>query len=1018
MFNIRLLVIVTVLIASCAGLGILRLDIDTDVARSLPKNDRVIADGLEIFAHHPIHDQVAVDITVSHGNADILGQCAAYLEEEMKKSGLFESIGNESLGEEIQALALHAARNLPLLFSREELQEIEPLLTPERIRERLAGIHQDLSSLEGIGQAEFISTDPLGLKDLILAKMALLAPTPDSRLYQGRPLSADGRHLLVTAKPLAAGTDTASARSIAALFARVEAALDQRYAPEGREVTLTPVGAFRAALDNERIIRHDVEFALLLATGGIALLLFLSFSRPLMGLLCLVPALAGTAAALLVYSLFHPAISIMVLGFGGAIISITVDHGIAYLLFLDLPRQTRGRDASLEVKAVGFMAVVTTVVAFLILSLSGFPIFTQLGQFTALGIFFSFLFVHTVFPRIFPVMPAGRSRRLSLQSLVNLLYSCGWPGALAALLTACVLAFFARPVFQVNLESMNTVSEKTRAADELFAKVWGNIGDRVFLMKSAPGLDALQQENDRTLERLEEDRARGIVEEAFVPSLLFPGSERAAANLGAWNAFWDRERVSQVRQALRRAGSEFGFTTDAFAPFFAQLAGDERAQSLPIPGDFFELLAISGARDTTGLIQFITVVPGQEYDAEAFLARYGENNRIFDADYFTGRLADNLFSTFATMLVIIAVSVALLLFAVSLNPTLTLLTLLPAGFALVCTLGTLRLLGQPLDIPALMLSIIIFGMGIDYAIFCVRAHQRYRDKNHPLYARVRCSVFLAGTSTLIGFGVLALADHSLLKSIGITSFLGVAYCLLGTFLLLPPLLDLYFTGTGPKQAPLVEDPARGVRRRFRTLEPYPRMFARGKLRFDPMFRDLPGMLKGGGEVRTILDIGCGYAVPACWLLERYPSARIAAMDPDPERVRVARLVLGERGTVSRGWAPELPDLEEGPADLVLLLDMLHYLDTETVGVLFRRCRAALGRGGLLVARFVIEPQGSPSWSWRLEEYRIKAGGGRSWYRRPEEMAGLLEEAGFEMVVNRVAADNPELVWQVARVVEG
>ena len=119
-----------------------------------------------------------------------------------------------------------------------------------------------------------------------------------------------------------------------------------QYATTGREVTLTPVGAYRAALDNERIIRHDVQLALVLATLGIGLLLLFAFPRPLIGLLSLVPALAGTAAAQFVYSLFHPSISIMVLGFGGAIISITVDQGIAYLLFLDCTHETKGREAS------------------------------------------------------------------------------------------------------------------------------------------------------------------------------------------------------------------------------------------------------------------------------------------------------------------------------------------------------------------------------------------------------------------------------------------------------------------------------------------------------------------------------------------------------------------------------------------------------------------------------------------------------------------------------------------------
>ena len=183
-------------------------------------------------------------------------------------------------------------------------------------------------------------------------------------------------------------------------------------------------------------------------------------------------------------------------------------------------------------------------------------------------------------------------------------------------------------------------------------------------------------------------------------------------------------------------------------------------QPQAIPENTTVCLASQKKKTTPSLIQFITVQPGKNYDGAGFLSRYGKDDKIFDASFFTKRLADILFSTFTTMLVIIAGSVVLLTFFFYLNLQLTLLTLLPPFFAYICTLGTLKLIDHPLDIPALMLSVVILGMGVDYSIFCVRAHQRYRDINHPSYVLVRVAVFMAGASTLIGFGVLAVAEHS------------------------------------------------------------------------------------------------------------------------------------------------------------------------------------------------------------------------------------------------------------------
>lgn len=1016
MLNYRLLSIVSLLIICCAVVGNMRLDIDSDVARLLPTSERFIADGLEIFKHHPIHDQVAVDIMLNRDDQDTLVECGVFLEQKMKDSGLFAQVGTAAMGELIPRLAVHVARNLPLLFSKDDLQKIAPLLDADRINERLRKLYEDLGSLEGLGQAEFIGVDPLGLKDQILAKMALLAPTMNTRFYKGSLLSGDGRHLLVTARPHAAGTNTASARSISEFFLQTSQEITKKYDSRGMQVTLTPVGAYRAALDNESMIRHDVQFALIMSTAGIALLLFLSFSRPLIGLMSLVPSFAGTAAALFVYSLFHSSISIMVLGFGGALISITVDYGIAYLIFLDRPHETTGKEAAHEVWVVGIMATVTTVVAFMALSFSGFPIFVELGVFSTMGVLFSFFFVHTVFPKIFPVMPPGKNHVLPLQRFVNILYNTGRPGAIAAGLLALGLIFFAKPQCYVSLSSMNTVSQATELADALFTDVWGKIGDRIFVMNADKTIAAIQQGNDLSLARIEKDVQQETLAAAFVPSMIFPGRERGAQNVAAWHTFWDRNRVEQVKKALASAGVELGFTPDAFASFFSLLEpgeGSAAMQSLDIPKEFYGLLGISENTHESGLIQFITVVPGKNYDPEAFLARYGEDSKIFDSAFFTERLANLLFSTFTSMLVIIAVSVALLLFLVSLSLTLTVLTLLPSVFAYICTLGTMKLIGQPLDIPALMLlSIAILGMGIDYAIFFVRAHQRYRDIFHPSYIRVRSSVFLSSASTMIGFGVLCFADHNLLQSIGVASLLGLTYSLLGSFLLLPPLLDRYFFGKNRAESSINKGLFSRVRSRFRTVEAYPRMFARFKLRLDPMFDDLPRMLAAKKDIKIIMDIGCGYGIPACWCLENFKDARIVAMEPDLERVRIASLALGDQGTVTQGWAPDMPPLPGDSADVVLLLDMLHYVDDETAAAVFHKSFQSLVIGGILVTRFTIRPACRPSWSWRLENIRIKVSGQKGWYRSSAKMAELLKEAGFAVIVNEVTAANPELVWMV------
>ncbi len=1012
LMHYRLLIMVLLVSFGLAAIGLLRIDVDTDVIRSLPADKGIISDALDIFADHPMLERIAVDVQINRDDPDTLVACGKFIEKQLSASGLFVQVGTEEIGDLIPGIALHAAHNLPVLFSARELQQqIAPRLAASAVDQRVTGLFADLSSMDGIGQAGFVGVDPLGLKDLVLAKMAPLAPSLSTRFYKGMLLSADGRHLLVSARPAGAGTDTGSARRIAALLSDVSTQLAQEYAPLGIEVRLTPVGAFRAALDNETIIRRDVRMAILLAMAGIGLLLVFSFPRPFVGLLSLVPALAGTAVALFVYSLFHSSISIIVLGFGGAVISITVDHGIAYLLFLDRPHETRGSDAATEVRAVGLMAVFTTIGAFLALCFSGFPMFVELGQFTALGVLFSFLFVHLVFPRVFPAMPPGSGRVLPLQKLVDRCAGTGWIGAVAASGLALFLLFFASPSFDVGLNTMNTVSRETMAADKLFAEVWGDLGDRVFLMTTGPGIVEIMQTDDQLLPELEKDLHEGVLASAFVSSMLFPGEKTARDNYRAWQQFWTKERVTELKKNLEQAALPLGFSRQAFSQFYTFLTPEFQPAPAGVDPRYFSLLGISEQHGGNGLVRFITLEPGPEYDPAVFYEKYARFGKIFDGSYFSKQLGSLLFTTFTRMLLIIGVSITVMLLLFYLNLRLTLVTLSPVLFAYVCTLGTLHLMGRSLDIPSLMLSIVILGMGIDYSIFFVRAHQRFRDPSHPSYGLVRMAVFMAAASTLIGFGVLAGAEHSLLQSIGITCLLGIGYSLLGAFLLLPPLLAWLFSDQGDCKCGDINE---RIRYRFRLLEAYPRMFARFKLKFDPMFSELPAIVDDPAAVETILDVGCGYGVPAAWCLEYFPKAVVTGLDPDPERVRVASMIIGARGKIVKGGAPELPQAER-PADLILLMDMLHYLDDANLRELFRNCYRAAGPGAALVARYAVKPEGRRSWLWYLEEYRIKLARMTGSYRTPQEMETLLAEAGFTVEVNRVTLENPELFWLKGRV---
>jgi len=995
--------------------------IETDILASLPRHDPVLADAHRVIRHLPVQERLVIDVAISGGDRDALVAGGDLIEAGLRESGLFRQVGMQQMETLFPELASHVVDHLPLLFDGPELEaRIAPLLAPDQVRRALAEDFTLLQGLEGIGQTDLVARDPLGLRNLVLSRMAELMPSKEAQLYRGKILSRDGLHLLVIAELAGSATDSAYTRAIPPLLDALAQKLNGQYRSRGIAFTLTPVGAYRAALDNENAARRDMRTAILLTTLGIAFLLILTFPRPFIGLLALIPSVAGALFALLICLFLFPSLSILSVSFGGAIMAFTVDLGITYLLFLDRPFGMSGRQAAREVQEGEILASLTTIGGFLLLLLSRFRVLAEIGVFAALGAAFAFAFVHWVFPLIFPVMPPALKPHN--RWLGRILDKISLPGGKTKLAAAAlffgVMLFFARPVFLVDINAMNYLSAESVSAEKTLQRVWGDLTSRVYMMTEGRDLRELQVKNDRLAGMIKEDVRRGTVRTAFSSADLFPGEALTRRRAADWQAFWTPQRVSELRRELERVGHETGFAPDAFRAFIASLTAPAPAAA-PIPEKFAGFLGITAKKSS--LVQVSMVTPGEAYEAEAFFARYSAPHlaSLFDAGLFNRRLGEVLVSLFTEIAVITGAGIVLVLFLFFLNGRLTLIVLAPVLFALVCTLGTLKILGRPVDIPGIMLWIVIMGMGIDYGIYYVCAYQRYLDERHPSMGLIRQAVFLAGATTLIGFGVLGVSSHPVLKSIGLTSLLGIGYSLLGAFLIVPPLVKRALV---PVEIPPEVLEAGSARHRVRTLLRYrhietaPRLFARGKLRLDPMFPRLAALVS---NPRRILDIGCGYGVPSVWLLELFPLATVLGIDPDEERVRIAGRALGPRGDIRTGRAPDLGELPGG-ADTALVLDITHMLSDDELGKTLAHLQEKLLPGGRLVLRATIPRAGERSWMRRMAERRLKRLCLLPHCRSREAIEAMIRAAGFEIETIEAAATGSEEVWFVAerRLAEG
>jgi uncharacterized protein (DUF2062 family) len=189
-----------------------------------------------------------------------------------------------------------------------------------------------------------------------------------------------------------------------------------------------------------------------------------------------------------------------------------------------------------------------------------------------------------------------------------------------------------------------------------------------------------------------------------------------------------------------------------------------------------------------------------------------------------------------------------------------------------------------------------------------------------------------------------------------------------------------------------------VDRRFAATSFYSRGFVRWKTRLDRIFGLLLEEDLGTG---TAADLGCGHGATLALVAHRDPGRTLHGCDLDPDRVAAASRALSDLDahlSVGDARTFSLPE-----AGLLLIIDVLQYLDPAEQTALLRRCAQALAPGGRLIFRLPDTRRGLLFWTTRLLD-RLLLGlgrsGGRPTYQPPEAYVELLGEAGLQVEARR------------------
>ena len=661
--------------------------------------------------------------------------------------------GNVDLGALDSALLPYRYLLSPTL----DTQPLDADYLSDQLQQRL----DDLSSPAAVLLKDLLPRDPT-LEVLKLAQR--WSPPRQPQVRDGVWFSPRGEALLLVQTRAAGFDPDAQQRAvdgIRAAFARLPHHAEAR-------LTLSGPGYFSVVV-NART-RDQADWIGRVSTAGFVLLLWLAYrSLPslLLGALPVASAaLAGLAALVLVYPEVHG----ITLAFGFTLLGVAQEYPIRVL-----SHSRAGEDAVQSVRALWpllLTAIASACIAYLAFYASGVNGLQQLAVFTITGLLAAGFATRYLLPQLLPARVrdvAAMPWLVRARALVDRLPRPRWVPLLVAAATLVMLALAPGPFWQNNLAALTPLPQDLLLRDARLRDALGAPDVRYLLVIEAPTEQGVLARSERlapAVAALVHDKAVDAIElpSTYLPSLATQRARQARLP--------DR---ATLQAALDRATAGLPFRRDLFAPFVDDVETARAATPLT-PERFAESplgqrLAAMLVRRGDGWLGLATVSGVHDASAiEAMAAKQGGHVHLLDLK----SAAESLVAAYR-LRILKALAAATVLLVLTITLSLRSLrrawhVLAPMTLATFLVLAVERMAGVEISLFHLIALILAGGLGLHYALFFERDTGDGAEQRRTLHATLVCVA-----SALLVFGMFAWASIPVLRAIGLTVSLGVAF---------------------------------------------------------------------------------------------------------------------------------------------------------------------------------------------------------------------------------------------------
>ncbi|MCP4667373.1 MAG: MMPL family transporter, partial [Deltaproteobacteria bacterium] len=307
------------------------------------------------------------------------------------------SLKSEAIGTKgFQDLLIRYLSRPETFLTEKDLPRLESLLTGEDDMERELKRSLALLATPGAsGLSNMVAMDPLNFRRFLLEKLQTLHQ--GLAFAPGRHLvSPDGHALLIVATP----AEAARNRSAVQPLLKKIRALGRSHG----ELKIGVTGGYVVAAQEEALVRGDILSCLIGSALGIAALFFLVYRNIIALTFVLLPLGVGLQLALGVMALLFDRVHLLALAFSAVVLGLGIDFAIHIYDRYAMERQAgKSIDQAIEgslfrtgpaVLAGGL----TTLAAFLVLTVTDSPLLYQIGWVVPLGLLFCLMTILWALP--------------------------------------------------------------------------------------------------------------------------------------------------------------------------------------------------------------------------------------------------------------------------------------------------------------------------------------------------------------------------------------------------------------------------------------------------------------------------------------------------------------------------------------------------------------------------------------------------------------------------------------------